>query len=95
MDEDTTPAEKNEIVRVILLNPQSTDIPVLRQVFDNSETPLQKKSIIAMIFGTMGAEKELEIMRNSLAANNDDNYAVMINTAIALIEERTKEADPE
>lgn len=91
---DTLPQEREQILALIVDNPQAEDIPLLMQVVIATETSLAQRSRIAAVLGRMGDTNTIDALRISLEVEPDPLYEGIARAAIEAIQERDKRDEP-
>lgn len=77
-----------EVVRVLLVNPTEDDIPVLVDAMDEEYIATFHRAGIAEVLGRMGDESHLAVLEQSLALEEAEEYAKIVEEAVHAIEER-------
>lgn len=87
-DEDTTANQRQEILRVIFKMPTENELKILSDFITNADTSDRTRFMIAMIFGRIGTDAEIEALQKSVELSTDEAYKDVVESAEALILER-------
>jgi len=87
---DPIPADRVrlEIVRVLVGDPTEADLPVLVDAMDDAYLATTHRAAIAQTLGRMGNASHVAVLEESLALEELDEYATIVEEAVSAIEER-------
>ena len=91
---DTSPQEQEQILALIVDNPQAEDLPLLTRVVMAAESDLGQRSRIAAVLGRWGDTHSIDALRISLEVEPDPRYEGIVRAAIEAIQEREKRSVP-
>lgn len=87
---ESSKAQRSEIIRVILFNPQLEDLPTLSMAVKSKDIEAGTRRIIATALGDLGTIQCVESLNDSIKFESANDYRILVESAIALINERNK-----
>lgn len=88
--EEATRARKAEVMRVIFLKPQESDVRVLEAEIADPESEMGIRSLSAMLLGSFGNLDSIPALEKGIELSEDDQFKQLALSTIATIQERYK-----
>ena len=85
---DRHPMQKDEIVRVVLRDPVSSDVEILTDALGGSATDIETRAMVAAALGRVGDAKSIPSLEQSLTEYTEPVFVELASTALAALKER-------
>jgi len=83
---------KREIIRILLRDAQTDDLPVLQDAVTQEFLAINSRAMIAEALGRLGDKSAIPVLEQSLNLQTEPEYGEMVKQAIAAINGRSEKA---